>query len=86
MNYTNLDIILKLKPIHYIFNDREVFVFFWINGEISKDITYSLINYKDYPPDYLSIVLIVIPIFLQVEPVDIDLLERPDEFVWVWTI
>ncbi len=61
-------------------------VFLWTNGKISKGIAYSFTNYKDYPPDYPSIVLIVVLAFLKVELVDIDLLERLNEFVWVWTI
>ncbi len=63
-NYTNFDIIPKLKPIYYIFNDQKVFVFLRINGEISKDVACSFINYKDYLSDYPSIVLIVVPTFL----------------------
>ncbi len=63
-NYTNFDIMSKLKPVHHIFNDREVFFFFRISGEISKGIAYSFINYKDYLPDYPSVVLIIVPTFL----------------------
>ncbi len=63
-NHANLDIIPKLKPVHYVFNDREVFVFFWINDEISKGIAYNFINYEDYPLDYLSIALIIVSTFL----------------------
>ncbi len=77
----NLDIIPKLKPIHHVFNDRKVFILLWTNDKIPKDIAYNLTNYKDYPPDYLSIVLIVVSTFLQVEPVDIDPLERSDKLV-----
>ena len=63
-NYTNLNIIPKLKPIHYIFDDREVFVFLQTNDKIPKDITYNFINYKDYLPDYPFIALIIILTFL----------------------
>ena len=62
-NYTNFDIILKLKLIYYVLDDREVFVFLRTNDEIPKGITYSFINYKDYPPDYPSISLIIVPVF-----------------------
>jgi len=77
----NLDIILKFKPVYYVFNDREVFVFLQTNGEISKDITYNFTNHKDYLPDYLFIALIIVLVFLEVEPVDMDLLKRFGEFV-----
>ena len=80
-NHTNLDIISKLKPVYYIFNDREVFVFFRTNGEISKSVAYSFTNYKDYPLDYPSIALIVVLTLLQVEPIDVDPLERLNKLV-----
>jgi len=85
-NYTNLDIIPKLKLVYHVFNDREVFVFLRINGEIPKDVAYNLINYKDYPSDYPSIALIIVLAFLQVELIDVDPLERLDELVWIWAI
>ena len=64
-NYTNFNIIPKLEPVYYIFNDREVFVFLWTSDKISKDIAYNFINYKDYLLDYPSVVLIVVPIFFR---------------------
>ncbi len=70
-----------MKPIYHIFNDREVFVLLRTNGEIPKGVTYNLTNYKDYLPDYLSVALIVVLVLLQVEPIDIDLLERLSELV-----
>ncbi len=79
----NFDIIPKLKSVHHVFNDREVFVFFRTNDKISKGVTYNFTNYKNYPPDYPSVALIVVLAFFQVEPIDMDFLERSNEFVWV---
>ncbi len=56
----NFDIMPKLKLVYHVFNDWEVFVFLRTNGEIPKGVTYSFINYKDYPLDYPSVVLIVV--------------------------
>jgi len=75
-----------LKPVHYIFDDREVFVLLWTSGEIPKGVAYSFTNYEDYPPDYPSVALIVVLALLQVELVDMDPLERLDELVWIWAI
>src|SRR6266699_3117784 len=80
-NHTNFDIIPKLKPVHHIFNDREVFVLLRTNDEISKGVAYNFTNYKDYPSDYPSIALIVVLTLFQVEPVDIDPLEQLNELV-----